>query len=97
MYKITDYTKKKAKNLGVVVKPSKNRSKKLDVFDKSGYKIASVGAYGMNDYPTYMKLEQQGKVKAGTASKRRKLYKQRHENDRHKKGSAGFYADKLLW
>jgi len=97
MYKITDYTKQKAKSLGVVVKPSKNRSKKIDVFNKSGEKIASVGAYGMKDYPTYMKLEKERKVEAGTANKRRKLYKQRHKKDRHNKGSAGFYADKLLW
>jgi hypothetical protein len=31
------------------------------------------------------------------ADRRRKAYKQRHEKDRHVRGSAGFYADKLLW
>jgi len=31
-YEITDYTKKKAKKLGVDVKPSKNKNKKIDVF-----------------------------------------------------------------
>ena len=29
--------------------------------------------------------------------KRRRLYKIRHERDRHKKGTAGYYADKILW
>ena len=41
MYKITNYTKKQAKKYGVVVKPSKNKTKKIDLF-KSSKKIASV-------------------------------------------------------
>ena len=32
MYKITEYTKKQAKRLGVVVKPSSVVGKKIDVF-----------------------------------------------------------------
>ena len=32
MYIITDYTKNKAKKLGVIVKPSTNKKKKIDVF-----------------------------------------------------------------
>ena len=54
MYNITNYTYKKAKKLGLTVKPSKNKTKKIDVY-KKGVKIASVGANGMNDYPTYIK------------------------------------------
>ena len=48
MYNITDYTYKQAKRLGVQVKPSTNKTKKIDVY-KQGKKIASVGANGMND------------------------------------------------
>ena len=33
----------------------------------------------------------------GTADKRRALYKNRHDKDRKKIGSNGYYADKLLW
>ena len=95
-YKITNYTKSKAKQLWVEVKPSKNKTKKIDVF-KSGKKVASVGAKGMNDYPTYMELEKKKKVEKGTANKRRRLYKIRHKKDKDVKGTAGFYADKLLW
>ena len=95
-YRITKYTKDKAKKLGVDVKPSRVKGKKIDVF-KKGEKIASVGALGMNDYPTYLEKEKLGKVAKGTASKRRKLYKDRHEKDRNVKGSKGYYADKLLW
>jgi hypothetical protein len=95
-YKITNYTKSKAKQLGVEIKPSKNKTKKIDVF-KAGKKVASVGAKGMNDYPTYMELEKKKKVEKGTANKRRRLYKIRHKKDKDVKGSAGYYADKLLW
>lgn len=95
-YRITQYTKDQAKKLGVEVKPSTLSGKKIDVF-KNGEKVASVGALGYNDYPNFMRLEKTGQVEKGTAVARRKAYKQRHEKDRHKKGSAGFYADKLLW
>eukprot|EP01038_Epipyxis_sp_PR26KG_P006641 gene6641-9117_t len=52
-YKITDYSYSKAKKLGVDIKPSKNKNKKIDVF-KNDKKIASIGAIGYNDYPTYI-------------------------------------------
>jgi hypothetical protein len=90
-YTITKYTYKQAKKLGLEVKPSTNKTKKIDVF-KKGKKIANVGANGMNDYPTYMK--NQGVKYAKT---RRRLYKIRHEKDRHEKWTNGWLADKLLW
>ena len=95
MYSIKRYTYNKAKKLGVTVKPSTNKTKKIDVFKKRGNtqkKVASIGANGMNDYPTY--IQKRGLAYANT---RRKLYRQRHEKDRHVRGSAGYYADKLLW
>jgi len=46
MYKITEYTKDKAKQLNVIVKPSQNPNKKIDVFNLKGDKLASVGAVG---------------------------------------------------
>jgi hypothetical protein len=95
-YKIKRYTYQQAEKLGVDVKPSKTKGKKIDVF-KKGKKVASVGALGMNDYPTFMEKEKEGLVPEGTAKRRRKAYKGRHEKDRHKRGSKGFYADKLLW
>ena len=53
VYHITNYTYKKAKKLGYTVKPSTNKTKKIDVYKKNK-KIASVGANGMNYYPTYI-------------------------------------------
>ena len=95
-YRIKRYTYEQAKKLGVEVKPSKTKGKKIDVF-KNGEKIASVGALGMNDYPTYLEKEKDGIIEKGTANRRRKAYKMRHEKDRHVRGSKGYYADKLLW
>jgi hypothetical protein len=96
-YKIRTYSKLQAKKLGVEIKPSTNKKKKVDVYNKAGKKVASIGALGMNDYPTYMELEKKKKVEKGTAEKRRKLYKIRHESDRKKVGTNGYFADKILW
>jgi hypothetical protein len=90
-YQITQYTRDQARKLGVSVKHSTNPDKKIDVF-KNGEKIASVGAMGYGDYPTYMRTR--GKE---YADERRRLYKIRHTSDRNIKGSNGFYADRLLW
>ena len=91
-YRIKQYTYRKAAQLGVVVKPSTVQGKKIDVFNKKGEKLASVGAIGYGDYPTF--IQEKGK---DFADGRRKAYKIRHEKDRHIRGSAGYYADKLLW
>ena len=91
MYTITAYTREQAKKLGVVVKRSTNPDKKIDVY-KNGIKVASCGAIGYNDYPTFWR-----KYGKEYADKRRKLYKLRHEKDRHIRGSVGWYSDKLLW
>lgn len=88
MYKITNYTKKKAKELNVEIKPSKNKNKKIDVF-KDGDKIVSIGAINYKDYPTY--IEEKG---LKYANERRRLYNIRHKNNNE---IAGFYAKKLLW
>ena len=90
-YDISTYTKQQAHRLGLDVRPSESPKKKLDVF-KNGKKVASVGARGYLDYPTY--LQKYGPV---VARNRRKAYKIRHAKDRLKKGTPGYYADKLLW
>lgn len=96
MYKISAYTKEKAKKIGVNVRPSKTAGKKIDVY-KDGIKLASIGAIGYKDYPTYLGLEKKGKVPKGTAKERRKLYRIRHSKDRGRLYSNGWYADQLLW
>ena len=90
MYKIKQYSKDKAKQLGVQIKPSTNSKKKIDVF-KEGIKIASIGDIKYNDYPTYLKENKQ------LAEERRRLYKIRHKNDLNKLNSNGYYANRILW
>jgi len=92
MYKILPYTLAQARRLNVKVKPSSRQGKKLDVYDRQGNYITSVGAKGYLDYPTYKKLF--GKQ---VADQRRRLYKIRHQADRSVRRSPGWYADKLLW
>ena len=91
MYTITEYSRDQAKKLGVTIKPSTNKGKKIDVF-KDGEKLASVGALGMSDYPTYMKTK--GKE---YADERRRLYRIRHGKTMDKVGSPSYYAARILW
>ena len=91
MYRIKSRQKKNAKKLGVQIKPSKSKGKKIDVF-KKGKKVASIGAEGYSDYATY--IEKKGK---SFADDRRSLYKKRHNNNRKVKNSNGYYADRILW
>jgi len=96
MYPITKYSFDQAKKIGVTIKPSTLKNKKIDIF-KDGKKIASVGGVKKDgsyykDYPTYIKTE--GKEKA---DKRRRLYKIRHNKTRLIKGTNSYYADKILW
>jgi hypothetical protein len=92
-YEILPYTYKQAEKLGVMIMPSLRPTKKIDVFDKDFTKLlASVGARGYKDFPTYIKEDG-----LEYAKNRRKLYKKRHQKNRTIIGSAGWYADKLLW
>jgi len=92
MYKITDRQKRNAESLGVTIKPSTNKSKKIDVFDKLGNKIASIGAMGYKDFDIHLK--ESGRT---FANERRRLYKIRHKDNRNKIGTPGFFADRILW
>lgn len=74
-----------ARRVGVTVKPSTRKGKKLDVFDKSGKKVASIGAAEYEDFTKHRD------------EKRRRAYKSRHAKTRVKRGSPSFYADKILW
>jgi hypothetical protein len=91
-YIITDYTKRKAKKLNVTVTRSKNATKKIDIYNKSGKKVGTAGARGYMDYPTY--INELGKK---FADKRRSLYRTRHKGENKKVGSNGYWAWNLLW
>jgi len=89
MYEITSHSKQKAKEYDVIIKPSANKNKKIDVF-KNDTKIASIGAIGYKDYGTY--LQENGKE---YADKKRKLYRQRHKKDLN--AGNGLWANRILW
>jgi hypothetical protein len=89
-YKIKKYSYDQAKKLGVEIKPSTNKSKKIDVF-KNSKKVASIGAVDYLDYPSYKQID------PSLAEERRKAYLSRHKKDSQVKNSPGFYAAKLLW
>ena len=88
MYQISEYSYKRAKDLGVDIYPSKRKYKKIDVF-KNGKYICSIGDIRYKDYPTF--LARDGKE---IADKHRKLYRNRHKNDN---GIAGKLAMYILW
>ena len=91
MYKITQYSKDQASKLGVTIKPSTKKNKKIDVY-KDNELLASIGDKRYSDFPTFMREE--GKE---YANQRRDAYQKRHHKNRNIKNTAGYYADRLLW
>ena len=92
MYKILPYSFEQAKKLNVLILPSTKSKYKIDVYSKDLNYICSIGDKNYLDYPTYIK-----EYGLEYANIRRKLYKKRHESDRNKIGTCGYFADKILW
>jgi hypothetical protein len=95
VYKIKKIQLEKAKLINVTIKSSTSKGKKIDVFDKDGNKLASIGAIGYKDFATY--LETDGLT---VANERRKLYMARHSKEPAKKDgkfTPSYYAKKILW
>lgn len=93
-YKIAIRTQKIAKEIGVTIKLSTRKNKKLDVF-KEDKKICSIGDIRYNDYHSYKNAEEDGEVAKGTAEKRRTAYLKRHGV--YPENSCGYFAEMLLW
>lgn len=91
-YKISPQAKANAKKLGVIIKPSTKKNKKIDIFDANNQYIMSIGDTRYNDYRSYIELKG-----LEYADNRRRLYKIRHQRSREKVGSPSYYADRLLW
>ena len=75
---------KKARRIGVTVKRSTIKSKKLDVM-KNHVRVASIGDVRYSDFLQHGDPE------------RRRRYKLRHQKFRNKVGTPSYYADKILW
>jgi len=76
--------KANARKIGVTVKPSTRKGKKIDVFRKDK-KVASIGDASMADF-TKHRDEQ-----------RRKNFKSRFQKQRTKVGTPAYFSDQLLW
>jgi hypothetical protein len=89
MYDIKPYSYEKAHELGLDIKPSKRKHKKIDIY-KDGDYICSIGDNRYMDYPSF--LERDGYEIA-------ELHRQRYHN-RHKKDLnylKGFLSLYILW
>ena len=82
---------KNAKALGVEIKSSNTKGKKLDVF-KGDDKVATIGDLKYNDYRSYIK-----KDGLEYANERKRLYRVRHGSDMNKVGTPSYFANKILW
>lgn len=99
-YKIKPLQERKARALGVIIKPSSRKGKKIDVYDKKGNKLASIGGIRVNgvpymDYASY--IIRDGKKEA---DKRRKYYLARHSKEpktKNGKKTPSYWASAILW
>ena len=93
--------RKKADKLGLVLKRSTRKGKKLDAYDRlTGEKVGSFGALGFGDYPTFMAMESRGELPQGFAKKKRYLYRNRHFNYAalgRQDATPGYLAYMILW
>ena len=88
MYKIKPNQRKRAKEIGVEIRPSIKGNFKLDVYSK-GRLIASVGDRRYSDFETYKQTDG-----LDHAEERKKAYMLRHKKDKNLKGLLAAY---LLW
>jgi len=89
MYKIKKYSYDQAKKLNVVIKPSKFKNKKIDVY-KNDVFICSIGDLRYNDYGGYLEIDKE------QAEKHRLNYHRRHKKE-DIDGTKGYYALHILW
>jgi hypothetical protein len=83
-YKITKYSLDQARKLGVMIKPSTVKGKKIDVY-KDDKKVATIGDSRYSDFATTGDKEQ------------RRRFKLRFDKTRKVVGSNSWWSDKLLW
>jgi hypothetical protein len=99
MYQISDLQYSNARRLGVTIKPSTSKRKKIDVFE-GAKKVASIGGVKLDgtfymDYSTYLRT-----TTPEIANARRIAYLARHAGEPKKTDGAytnSFYADRILW
>ena len=91
-YNITKNQYSNAKKIGVTIKPSTNKNKKIDVFNKDGKKLFAIGDINYKDFDLYKKEKGLEYAKS-----RKLLYKIRHNKHRKKVGTRSYFSDQILW
>jgi hypothetical protein len=92
LYHLRPYHKLKARQLGVIIRPSPKAPYKIDVFDKDLNYITSIGDRNYKDYITY--AEEEG---YDEAERRKHLYHKRHSKTAQVEGSRSYFAKNILW
>ena len=91
-YVITKYSFDKARELGLSIKVSKKKLKKIDVYTNNGVFLGNIGDIRYNDYPHYCII-----YNKEYANKRKLLYHNRHKQNSDVKYSKQWLALNLLW
>jgi hypothetical protein len=100
MYQITDLQYSNARRLGVTIKPSSSKRKKIDVY-KGDTKVGSIGGVKLDgsyygDFSMYLRT-----TTNEIANARRAAYLARHASEPKKTANGSytnsFYADRILW
>ena len=78
--------------LNLVIKPSKNKNKKIDVFTEDGKFLHSIGDILYNDYARYIEM-----YNLIYANKRRELYLNRHKKGINIANSKQYLSARILW
>ena len=91
-YIITQYSYDQAKKLNLIIKQSKTKNKKIDVYDIDDKFLHCIGDIRYNDYPSYLST-----YNKQYANERRRLYHIRHQKNINIVNSKQFLAANLLW
>ena len=91
-YIITQYSYDKAKQLNLIITQSKNKNKKIDVYDIHNNFLHSIGDIKYNDYPNYCII-----YNKQYADERRRLYHIRHQKNINVINSKQYLSANLLW
>ena len=90
MYEIQPYSFTRAEQLDLIIKPSTNEKRKIDIFDKDNKFICSCGDSRYYDFPYYV-----NRYGLEYAEAKRHVY---HIKNRPKRiNTASFFEKEILW
>ena len=91
-YIITQYSYDKAKQLNLIIKQSKNKGKKIDVYTINNEFLHSIGDIRYNDHQSYLST-----YNKQYADERKRLYHIRHQKGINIINSKQYLSANLLW